>query len=44
MLVVGYGEVGVIIQQVGAVDRLLVPWSDGTTQGHNGYTLETLCK
>ena len=35
--------VGIIINQVGVVDRWLVLWSDGTTLGHNGYTLEVIC-
>ena len=43
MLVVGYGEVGIIFNQVGVVDRWYVLWNDGTTLGHNGYTLEVVC-
>ena len=35
--------VGIIVQQVGVVDRWLVRWGDGATLGHNGYTLEVIC-
>jgi hypothetical protein len=41
---IGMGDdIGVIVQQVGVVDRWLVRWGDGTTLGHNGYTLEVIC-
>jgi len=40
----GANDVGVIVEQVGVIDRWLVRWSDGTTLGHNGYKLEVLCK
>ena len=36
--------VGIIIQQVGVSDRWFVQWNTGTIMGHNGYTLEVVCK
>ena len=36
--------VGIIIQQVGVSDRWFVQWNEGTVMGHNGYTLEAICK
>ena len=36
--------VGIIIQQVGVSDRWFVRWNEGTVMGHNGYTLEVICK
>ena len=41
----GFGVyIGVIVQQVGSCDRWFVHWNDGTVMGHNGYTLELICK
>ncbi len=36
--------IGIIIQQVGVSDRWFVQWNEGPVMGHNGYTLEVICK
>ena len=39
-----YGEYGIIIRQIGVVDRWWVEWLDGPPYAMNGYKLEVVCK
>ena len=38
------GQYGIIIRQIGVVDRWWIEWLDGESYGMNGYSLEVVCK
>ena len=37
-----YGDIGIVIRQIGVVDRWLIQWSSGEVYGINGYQLEVI--
>ena len=37
-----WGELGIVIQQIGVVDRWLVVWANGEKGSLNGYSLEVI--
>jgi hypothetical protein len=40
-----FGDIGIVIQQIGVVDRWLIQWASGEVYGINGYALEVItCK
>ena len=39
-----WGEFGIIIRQIGVVDRWWIEWLDGWAYAMNGHKLEVVCK
>jgi hypothetical protein len=37
-----FGDMGIVIQQIGVVDRWLIQWANGEVYGINGYALEVI--
>ncbi len=37
-----FGNIGIVIQQIGVVDRWLIHWASGEVYGINGYALEVI--
>jgi hypothetical protein len=37
-----YDGIGIVIQQIGVVDRWLIHWASGEVYGINGYALEVI--
>jgi len=37
-----FGNIGIVIQQIGVVDRWLIHWASGKVYGINGYQLEII--
>ena len=37
-----FGDMGIVIQQIGVVDRWLIQWANGEVYGINGYVLEVI--
>lgn len=37
-----FGDIGIVIRQIGAADRWLVHWASGEVYGINGYQLEVI--
>ena len=37
-----FGNIGIVIQQVGVADRWLIQWASGEVYGINGYQLKVI--
>ena len=37
-----FGDIGIVIRQIGVADRWLIQWANGEVYGINGYQLEVI--
>lgn len=37
-----FGDIGIVIRQIGVADRWLIHWASGEVYGINGYALEVI--
>lgn len=37
-----FGDIGIVIKQIGVADRWLIQWASGEVYGINGYQLEVI--
>ena len=37
-----FGDIGIVIRQIGVADRWLIQWANGEVYGINGYILEVI--